>query len=175
MFQTIRLASSCSTRRASRLPSVGSWSRAYVDQPDVPGCKLMVAWGVSDDSRLLVQLARSGGVWGGHWFEGRVGEASPRVLMAREAISAAASRKMLPASSARWKPEVRASDAEAWAASRWRAREVAIAEKIAIPSAPPSQVDALISAAARPALSAGTPALRGRGARRRIPRRGRTP
>ena len=45
------------------------------------------------------------------------------------------------------------------AASRWFVRAVAIAEKTASPSAPPSCCDALSSAAARPALSGGTPSL----------------
>jgi SnoaL-like polyketide cyclase len=38
-------------------------------------------------------------------------------------------------------------------------REVAIAEKIANPSAPPTSCEAFRSAAGRPALSAGTPAF----------------
>jgi hypothetical protein len=44
-----------------------------------------------------------------------------------------AARKTLLASKARWNPEVRASAGEAWLASRWPVREVAIAEKIASP------------------------------------------
>ena len=52
---------------------------------------------------------------------------SPRVLVARRAISAAATRKTLHASSAQRKPEASASDGEAWAARRcwcagWRSR-----------------------------------------------------
>ena len=66
---------------------------------------------------------------------------------------------MLEASSARWKPEVSASAGGVWPASRSLVREVAIAEKIASPSAPPTCCEALSSAAASPALSAGTPAF----------------
>ena len=67
--------------------------------------------------------------------------------------------KMLPISSARWKPDVRACESGAPAASRWFVRLVETAVKIARPSAPPSHCDALRSAAASPALSAGTPAF----------------
>src|SRR5919198_4628218 len=84
---------------------------------------------------------------------------SPRVLVARSAIAAAAIRKMLQAMSARWKPAVSASGWAACVTSRWWVREVAITEKIASPNAPPTHVDVLTKAAASPALSGGTPAL----------------
>src|ERR1700756_4052551 len=59
----------------------------------------------------------------------------------------------------RWKPPVSAAgDVAPWA-SRCVVRVVAITEKIASPSAPPTHVEVLISAAASPALSAGTPAF----------------
>src|ERR671931_78500 len=77
------------------------------------------------------------------------GAASPRVFVARNAVTA----------DARWKPEVRACDVGAPPASRWFVRLVDTAVKIASPSAPPSCCDALSSAAASPALSAGTPAF----------------
>src|SRR6266536_2674251 len=83
----------------------------------------------------------------------------PRVLVARSAMRAAARRKMLPASSARWKPATSACGGAVWIASRWWVRPVASAEKIASPSAPPSCWEALSSEAASPALSGGTPAL----------------
>src|SRR5215207_6992855 len=84
---------------------------------------------------------------------------SPRVLVMRRATNAAARKKTLDASSDRWNPEVSASSTGARLASRSPVREVAIAEKIASPSAPPTCCEALSSAAARPAFSAGTPAL----------------
>src|SRR6185437_16711267 len=84
---------------------------------------------------------------------------SPRVLVARRAITAEARMKMLPTRSARWKPDVSAWAEGSPAASRWSVRLVDTAVKIASPSAPPSHCDALSSAAARPALSAGTPAF----------------
>src|SRR6201993_3422886 len=66
---------------------------------------------------------------------------------------------MTHAMRARWKPPVSA----AWDVAPWASgcvvRVVAITEKIASPSAPPTHVDVLISAAASPALSAGTPAF----------------
>jgi hypothetical protein len=71
-------------------------------------------------------------------------------LVIRTATNAAARKKMLDASSARWKPEVSASPAGAWLASRSPVREVAIAVKIASPSAPPTCCEALSSAAASP-------------------------
>src|SRR6266404_664040 len=78
---------------------------------------------------------------------------SPRVLVARSAITADARMKMLPSRSARWKPAVSACEAGAPAASRWFVRLVDTAVKMARPSAPPSHCDALSSAAASPALS----------------------
>ena len=66
---------------------------------------------------------------------------------------------MLDASSARWKPASQRLGRCACAASRSLVREVAIAEKIASPSAPPTCCEAFSSAAASPALSAGTPAF----------------
>src|ERR671937_2331451 len=84
---------------------------------------------------------------------------SPRVLVARSAIAAAAIRKMLQARRARLKPAVSASGDATARASRWLVREVAMTEKIASPKAPPTQVDVFTSAAARPALSGGTPAF----------------
>src|SRR5258708_7919791 len=86
-------------------------------------------------------------------------DSSPRVFVARSAMTAAAARKMLQARSARWNPEVRASARATWATSRWLVRDVATAEKIASPSAPPSCCEVLTSAAASPALSGGTPAF----------------
>src|SRR5436305_14673323 len=80
---------------------------------------------------------------------------SPRVLVARRAMTAEARMKMLPTSNARWKPDVRACAAGIPAASRWFVRLVDTAVKIARPSAPPSHCDALSRAAASPALSAG--------------------
>src|SRR5215212_5842234 len=56
---------------------------------------------------------------------------SPRVFVVRSATSAAANRKTLDASSARWKPDVSASGAELWLASRSLVRDVAMAVKIA--------------------------------------------
>src|SRR5919197_5330258 len=84
---------------------------------------------------------------------------SPRVLVARSAIAAAAIRKMLQATRARLKPAVSASGGATARASRWLVRELAMTEKIASPKAPPTQVDVFTSAAARPALSGGTPAF----------------
>ena len=81
------------------------------------------------------------------------------VFVARTAMTAEARMKMLPISSARWKPAVNACATGAWAASRSCVRLVATAEKIASPSAPPSCCEAFRSAAASPALSAGTPAF----------------
>jgi hypothetical protein len=63
---------------------------------------------------------------------------SPLVLVARRAIAAAATKKMLEARSARWKPAVSASGRATWRATRWLVREVAMAEKIANPRAAPS-------------------------------------
>src|SRR5450755_774023 len=77
----------------------------------------------------------------------------------RSATTAAASRKKQPVSNARWKPDVSAAGNDVWPASRWVVRDVAIAEKIASPSALPICCDELSSAAASPALSADTPAL----------------
>src|SRR5919201_2393397 len=88
-----------------------------------------------------------------------VAAGSPRVFVARSAIAAAATRKMLQARRARLKPAVSASGAATARASRWLVREVAMTEKIASPKAPPTQVDVFTSAAASPALSGGTPAL----------------
>jgi len=52
---------------------------------------------------------------------------TPRVLVARSAMNAAATRKMLPTSSSRWKQDTSAWDCEMCAASwRW-VRLVAIA------------------------------------------------
>src|SRR5919197_5941483 len=84
---------------------------------------------------------------------------SPRVLVARSAIAPEARTQMLPISSPRWKPEVSACETGAPAESRWLVRLVETAVSTASPSAPPSCCDALRRAAARPALSAGTPAL----------------
>src|SRR5919201_1758207 len=84
---------------------------------------------------------------------------SPRVLVARSAIAAAATRKMLQATRARLKPAVSAFGEAMACASKWLVREVAMTEKIASPKAPPTQVDVFTSAAARPALSGGTPAF----------------
>jgi hypothetical protein len=84
---------------------------------------------------------------------------SPRVFVARSAMNAVATRKMLPASSARWNPDVAATSGAACAASSEFVREVASAEKIASPSAAPTWVDALTSAPARPASDGGTPAF----------------
>src|SRR5919205_116292 len=84
---------------------------------------------------------------------------SPRVLVARSAITAAAVRKMLEGARARLKPDVSAFGEAMACASRWLVREVAMTEKIASPKAPPTQVDVFTSAAARPALSGGTPAF----------------
>src|SRR5919197_4279819 len=88
-----------------------------------------------------------------------VAAGSPRVLVARSAITAAAIRKMLQATRARLKPDVSASGDAMACASRWLVREVAMTEKIASPKAPSTQVDVFTSAAARPALSGGTPAF----------------
>src|SRR6185312_8495236 len=69
---------------------------------------------------------------------------SPWVFGARIAITAATARKIAASSSASWSPAVSAS---AWDA-RWARSpvvvDVATAEKIAMPSAPPSHIDALI-------------------------------
>jgi len=63
-----------------------------------------------------------------------------RVLVARAAMRAAATRKTLQAVSAIWKPEVSAAGWEAPAASRWWVRPVAIALKIASPACRPCRV-----------------------------------
>src|SRR5438874_781007 len=70
-------------------------------------------------------LASWGSVSGAGWgsFPGRC--SSPRVLVARSPITAAARMKMLPRSSARWKPAVRACAGAAWVASRLCVRLVA--------------------------------------------------
>ena len=84
---------------------------------------------------------------------------SPRLLVARSAMTAAASRKNAQASRARWKPAVSAASRGACAASSALVRAVAMAEKIARPRAVPSCWEAFSRPAASPALSAGTPAL----------------
>src|SRR5689334_6273506 len=66
---------------------------------------------------------------------------------------------MLPITSPRSKPEVKACETGVPAATRGFVRLVDTAVKIARPSAPPSHGDALSSAAASPALSLGTPAF----------------
>lgn len=81
------------------------------------------------------------------------------MLVARTPMTAAATRKMLQASRPREKPAVSAVAAEAWEANRCWVWLVASAVKIARPKAPPSCWEALSREAARPALSAGTPAL----------------
>lgn len=99
-----------------------------------------------------------------------LGICRPRVLAVRVAIAAAATRNRLQASSAHLNPDVSAAGCEACAASRCWVRLVAIAERIARPSAPPRVDGALISAAASPARSW---ALRRwpRSGHRRTPRR----
>jgi len=82
-----------------------------------------------------------------------------RTLGARSAITAAITSAMLAPSSPRWKPSVSASDGWVCVASRWLVRTVARETKIASPSAAPSWKEAVISDAASPALSAGTPPL----------------
>src|SRR5215204_2065795 len=84
---------------------------------------------------------------------------SPRVLVMRRATNAAARKKTLDASSDRWNPEVSASSTGARLASRSPVREVAIAVKIASPSAPPTCCEALSSAAASPDSPSATPAF----------------
>src|SRR5581483_9726455 len=56
---------------------------------------------------------------------------SPRVLVARRAITAETRMKMLPTSSARWKPEVRACARGVPVVSRWLVRLVDTAVKMA--------------------------------------------
>src|SRR5437868_4646396 len=85
--------------------------------------------------------------------------ASPRLLAARIATSAAAARKMLLASKARANPEVSASGRGLPPVTASFVLAVATAEKIANPTAPPSCCEALSSAAASPARSGGTLAL----------------
>ena len=68
-------------------------------------------------------------------------------------MSAAARRKMLQTRSALWNPEVSAAGLATCLKRRWFVREVAIAEKMASPRAPPIHVELLMSAAASPALS----------------------
>ena len=84
---------------------------------------------------------------------------SPRALVVRRANSAAASMKMLATISAWWKPATSAAGGDVCTASRCVVRAVAMAEKMARPSAPPIHCDALNSAAASPAVCGGTPAL----------------
>src|SRR6266496_3454589 len=84
---------------------------------------------------------------------------SPRVLVARSAMTAAASRKTAQASRARWKPAVSAASRGACPASRALVRAVAMAEKIASPRAVPSCWEAFSMPAASPALSSVTSAL----------------
>src|SRR5271169_581965 len=81
------------------------------------------------------------------------------VFVARAAITAATTRNALQARSAAWTPPVRADGVLACAAIRWFVRPVAIAVRIARPRAAPTVDDVVISAAASPALWAGTPAL----------------
>ena len=73
-----------------------------------------------------------------------VAAALPRVLVARAAITAAATRKALQATSAAWNPPVRACAVFAWAAIRWVVRLVAIAVRIARPSAAPTVDEVVI-------------------------------
>src|SRR5205823_3937316 len=79
------------------------------------------------------------------------GDAAVLALLVRRAMMAAATMKMLPASSPRWYPEVRATSWGACAASRLCVRLVAIADRMASPSALPSCWEALSRPAARPA------------------------
>jgi hypothetical protein len=74
-------------------------------------------------------------------------------------MTAAASRKVAQASRARWNPPVSAAAVVVCAASRVLVCAVAIAEKIARPSAVPSCWEADSRPAASPAWPAGTPAL----------------
>ena len=69
-------------------------------------------------------------------------------------MTAAASRNIAQASKARWNPPVSAAAGGAWAASRALVRAVAIAEKIASPSAVPSCWEVASRPAASPAWSA---------------------
>jgi hypothetical protein len=62
--------------------------------------------------------------------------ASLRVLLVRVAMTAAVTKEMLLGSGTRWKPAVSAAGMAVWADSRWLVCEVAIATKIANPSAP---------------------------------------
>jgi ABC-2 type transport system permease protein len=84
---------------------------------------------------------------------------SPRVFAARSPITAAATRKTLATSSARWNPDERATAGVACPASSDRVRAVATADSTASPSAAPTWKDALIRALASPASDGGTPAL----------------
>jgi hypothetical protein len=84
---------------------------------------------------------------------------SPWLLVARSAMTAAASRKAAQASRARWKPAVSAVSGGVCAASSALVRAVAMAEKIASPSAVPSCWEADSRPAASPALSSETSAL----------------
>jgi hypothetical protein len=62
---------------------------------------------------------------------------------------------MLPISKPLWKPETSAWAGVLWAASWWWVWLVAMAVRIASPSAPPSCCEAFSSDAASPALSGG--------------------
>ena len=70
------------------------------------------------------------------WLSGP-GMGSHLVLVARRAITAAATKKMLEASNARWNPEVSASGKGTWWATKVFVRDVAMAEKTAKPRAAP--------------------------------------
>jgi hypothetical protein len=86
-------------------------------------------------------------------------DGSPRVFAARVAMIAAATTNRAATSSARANPPASAVARGVPAARSEFVRAVATADKIASPSAPPTWKDALMSALARPACDAGTPAL----------------